>query len=181
MAKDKIFAIAFQLQEIDHLFEKPNISPLSKDYQVYSYIAGIEYISNELYANPSYDSVKLNLSLPADKITPELETETSAAVVRYCESRLKDVTHEIHSLRWRGKRTLAVATLALFVFIITSRLIFSDDNLIRQVISEGFSIAAWVSFWVPLDMLTFKVWEQRLDIKVYSLLSEMEINFLPGS
>lgn len=172
------FEITLQLATVDDLFEKPQISPLSADYRPYSYIAGIEYISNELYADPSPDAVHLRLELPADQVTPDLPARVTAAVDRYCQGRLRDVGHELQSLRWRGVRALAVATIALFVFIIASRLIYLEENLVRQVISEGFSIAAWVSFWVPLEMLIFKVWTQRLDVKIYTLLANMKIDLV---
>ena len=72
-----------------------------------------------------------------------------------------------------------MASVALFVLISASRLVFHEDNLVRQVISEGLSIAAWVSFWVPLEILIFRIWEQRLDRKIYTLLSGMEITISP--
>ena len=138
-------------------------------------------VSDELYADPSHDAVKLQLQLPSEQITTDLEARTRAGVSRYCRGRLNEVNHEIHALRWRGLRALALATVALFVLIIASRLVYDEENLVRQVISEGLSIAAWVSFWVPLDMLIFKVWEQRLDRKIYTLLSEMEIVISPNN
>ena len=36
MAKNKTFEINLQLAEVDHLFQKPEISPFSEDYQVYN-------------------------------------------------------------------------------------------------------------------------------------------------
>ncbi len=179
MANRKVFEITLKLTEIEYLFQKPEISPLSENYRVYSYIAGIEYISNELYADPSPNAIRLNLLLPAEQITPDLEAKTEAGVARYCQGRLRDVHHEIHAILWRGTRALALALVALFVLIGASRLIYSEDNLLRQVISEGLSIAAWVSLWVPLEMLIFRIWEHRLDKKIYTLLSEMEITISP--
>lgn len=175
MARDRPFEVTLQLTEIDHFFRRPDISPLSDDYHPYSYTAGIEFISDELYADPSHGAVKLKVLLPEEQITPGLQARVEAAVVRYCAGRLADVNHEIHARRWRGVRALALATVALFVLIIASRLVFSDEDLVRQVISEGLAIAAWVSFWVPLEMLIYRVWEHRLDRKVYRLLSDMEI------
>lgn len=179
MPNVKPFEITLQLAEIEHLFVKPNISPLSEHYQVYYYTAGIEFISDELYADPSHDSVKLRILLPAAQITHDLQAQTQAAVARYCQGRLTDVNHDIHATLWRGRRALALALLALFVLVGASRVIDSDINVFRQVISEGLSIAAWVSLWVPLDMLIFKVWEHRLDKKIYTLLSKMQIAIEP--
>lgn len=109
MAKDNSFEITLPLAKIDHLFEKPDISPLSDEYHVHSYTAGIEFVSDERYANPSPHAVKLNLLLPSDQISPGLDARVKAGVSRYCRGRLSDVNHEIHALRWRGLRALAVA------------------------------------------------------------------------
>jgi len=179
MAKNTKYEITLELENLEHLFENPGISPFSDKYKVYSYIAGIEFIANELYANPSHDAVKLNLILPPEQITSELASQAKAAVNRYCLGRLKDIEHDLNAVLWRGLRALGLAIVALFLLIGASRLVYDDVSLISQVISEGLAIAAWVGLWVPLDMLVFKVWEHRLDKNIYSQLSKMEISISP--
>ena len=39
--------------------------------------------------------------------------------------------------------------------------------------------AGWVALWFPLELLVFKVWEHRLDRKVYSLLLDMDLVIQP--
>ncbi len=179
MAKNRTFEITLQLADISQLFQKLEISPLSEDYQVYSYIAGIECLANDLYANPSPEAVKLTVLLPAEKITHELEAKVKAGVARYCQGRLCDVGHDLHATYWRGVRALLVAFVALFVFIGAAKLVYSENSLFLQIISEGLSVAGWVALWFPLETLTFKVWEHRLDCKIYTLLAEMEITISP--
>jgi hypothetical protein len=173
------YSVVLQLGDIGHLFTKPSVSPLSDDYRQYSYTSGLEFIANELYANPSYDKVKATILLPANSMESGLDQKVKEAVKRYCRGRLKDVEHDIHATRWRGVRALLVAFVALFVFIGASRLVHSEGNLLLQIISEGLAVAGWVALWFPLEALTFKVWEHRLDRKVYNTVMDMELEIQP--
>jgi len=46
---------------------------------------------------------------------------------------------------------------ALFVFIGASRLVYNENDLILQIISEGLAVAGWVALWFPLEHLIFSV------------------------
>lgn len=175
MSAQKTYDITLRLNDIHHLFEKPDLSPFSDEYMMYSYTAGIEFIANELYANPSYRAVKATIVLPGDKVEPGLANRTQDAVKRYCQSRLKDIEHDIYATRWRGARALLFGFVALFAFIGASRLVYNENSLIPQIISEGLAVAGWVALWFPLEQLTFTVWQHRLDKRVYSLLMDMEL------
>ena len=184
MASDKYnYALTLRLKDPHHLFEAPGLSPFSPDYREHNYTSGIEFIADELYANTSYNRVRLTLVLPPDQITPGLELEVMHAVDRYCRGRLKDIEHQIHASRWRGRRALLLAFLALFVFtggaILLASVITPQNVIVLGVISEGLAIAAWVALWVPLEMLLFTVWEYRLDRKIYRLLLDMDLVIQP--
>lgn len=76
---------------------------------------------------------------------------------------------------------MAVALVALFVFIGASRLLSSATSLLLRVISEGLSIAGWVALWLPLELLTFTLWQHRLDKKTYSVLMDIELDIQPSA
>ena len=173
------YNIVLRLGDIGHLFNKPDIPPLSDDYHEYSYTSGLEFIADELYANSSYSQVKATIVLPVEGVEPGLESRVRKGVKRYCRGRLKYIEHDIHATRWRGVRALLAAFVALFVFIGASILVYDETNLFLQIVSEGLAVAGWVALWFPLESLTFKVWEHRLDRKVYNLLAEMEITVTP--
>jgi hypothetical protein len=153
----------------------PTCHPLPDDYREYSYTSGLEFIANELYANPSYDRVEATILLPANSMESVQDEKVKEAVRRYARGRLKDVDHDIYATRWRGMRSLLVAFVALLVFIGASRLVYSESNLPLQIISEGLVVAGWVALWFPLETLAFKVWEHRLDRRVYSRLMDMDL------
>lgn len=175
MANNPVLPITLKLHNLDDLFAKPEISPFSEDYQIHSYTSGIEFLADELYANTSYDQVQLTLILPSEDKESRSVEKIEAAIKRYCQSRLKDVEHDIQATRWRGFRALIVAFIALFVFIGASKLVDNENSILLQIISEGLSVAGWVALWFPLELLTFNVWEHRLDRKIYTMLEQMEI------
>lgn len=170
------YNVVLQLGDIGHLFTKPDLSPLSDDYQEYSYTSGIEFIADELYANPSYSSVRATIRVPASCLEPGLEEKVGAAIRRYCKGRLQYIEHDIGATRWRGVRALLAGSVALFLFIGAAQLVGTSENAILGIVSEGLAIAGWVALWFPLETLAFKVWEHRLDRRVYSRVMDMELS-----
>lgn len=179
LSNSHVFEITLRLSSKEELFKKPEITPFSQDYQIYSYTSGIEFISDELYADTSYEGVHLTLILPQSETVGGLEQDIKAAVKRYCGGRLKDIEHDILATRWRGRRALIVSFIALFVFIGLAKLINDDNSLILQIISEGLEIAGWVALWFPLELLTFTVWQHRLEKKIFTLLMNMDVTVTP--
>jgi hypothetical protein len=176
----EVYNIVLQLGDIQHLFTKPDLSPLSDDYQAYSHTSGIEFIADELYANPRYASVRATIRLPASNLEPGLEEKVRAAVRRYCKGRLQYIEHDIGATRWRGVRTLFAGLLALFLFVGAAKLVGTSENLVLGIVSEGLAIAGWVALWFPLETLAFKVWEHRLDRRVYSRVMDMDLVIQPA-
>ncbi len=181
MADKDVFKITLQLGEIDEFFSAPKLSPLSENYRVHSNVAGIEFIGNELYANTSYKTVTAKLLLPNEKIEPDLLEKTKAGVRRYSQARLRDVEQELRATRWRGLRVLIAALIVLFVFVGAAKILARTETLIPQIIAEGLSIAGWVALWFPLELLTITFWQHRLDRKIYTLLSGMELSIEPSN
>ncbi len=104
MSPRKVYDITLQLSEIGHLFDRSNLSPLSEQYQPYSHKAALEYIADELYANPSYQSVKATILLPESQFKPDLVESTRQAIRNYSQARLREVRDYVRGLRWRGSR-----------------------------------------------------------------------------
>jgi hypothetical protein len=180
MASKDVYTVTLRLDNIEALFEVPDVSPFSDSYREYSYTSGIEFIADELYANTSYEKVQALLIVPRGQIEPGLDERVKAAVQRYARGRLIDTEHEIDATRWRGMRSLGMAIIALFMFIGASYVTGDSESIVLQIISEGLGIAGWVVLWVPLEMLFFSVWEHRLDKKIYRLLMEMDIAIIPS-
>jgi hypothetical protein len=73
MQNKKVYQTTLRLQDINRLFDDPNISPVSDYYQPYSFKTGMDYVVDELYSHLSAGQIKLTVLFPAEKITPDLE------------------------------------------------------------------------------------------------------------
>lgn len=173
--KGKTYRPRLEMDSLDHLFTKPDVSPLSADYRVHSYTSGIEFIAGELHANMSYKDVTLTLVLP-EQVAQETDAdEVLAAIGRYTAGKLTDIRHDRHGIIWRGIRAFLFAMVALFVFIALSKAVAQPGNVYREVLSEGLAVAGWVALWFPLELLSFGLWEQNLEKKIYERISKMSV------
>lgn len=175
MPEHGVYAITLRLADIHHLFETPDLSPFSETYEEYSYISGMEFVADELYANTSYHKVVMTIVLPPDQLSPGLQEQTRAAVERYCRGRLKDVEHDLRATRWRGRRALAMALVALFAFMGLAAVTSAGEGFFLRTVTDALIIAGWVVLWFPLETLFFETWEYSLDRKIYTLLRDMDI------
>ncbi len=181
MSASRVYSVTLRLIDIHHLFETPELSPFSDAYQEYSYISGIEFVADELYADTSYDKVHLTVALPPEQIVPGLDERVGAAIKRYARGRIKDVEHDLRAMLWRGRRALLAALVAVAVFMGIAALTGSDRGFVLQTITDALIIAAWVALWFPLETLFFDVWEYRLDRKIYRLLHDMDVTIVPDT
>ena len=175
MSKSDVLMVDLELENPDELFAPRVVNPLIEDYPRRGDVSGVEHAINAFYAKPKYGSMELRISLPPSEITPEVADTMSTGIARWCRARLIDVDEEIDASKWRGRRALVFAFLALFFFTGLSKILDDHDNILLQILSEGFNIAGWVALWVPVEILMFNVWQHRLDRKAYVLLSESSV------
>lgn len=175
MARSDALTIDLILKNPEELFVPRTVDPLTEDYPPRGDVSGVEHAVNVFYAKPKYTSMALQISLPSSEITPDVADRMSTGIARWCRARLTDVDEEINAARWRGRRTLLFAFLALFFFTGLSKILDDHSNVLLQILSEGFNIAGWVALWVPVEILMFDVWRHRLDRKAYVLLSDADL------
>ena len=176
MARSEVLSIDLTLNTVQELFVARAVDPLIEDYPPRGDVSGVEHAINVFYAKPKYGSLELRVSLPRSEITPDVADRMSTSISRWCRARLVDVDEEIYASRWRGSRTLLFAFAALFLFTGLSKILGQYDNILLEILSEGFNIAGWVALWFPLEVLMFSVWQHRLDRKGYVLLSEAQVH-----
>lgn len=140
----KTYRSQLELNTLEDLFTRPDLTPLSPAYRPYSYTSGIEFIAGELHANMSCKTVALTLVLPESKAGTTDVGHVSAAISRYASAKLVDIRHDRHGIIWRGIRSFLFALVALFAFIALSRAVFEAGNVWREVLSEGLAVAGWV-------------------------------------
>src|SRR3954463_700499 len=111
MADRNVLRVTLEYTDINWLFSQPDVSPFSENFHEYSTTPGIEFICNELYANPSLKKVEATILLPPDEITSDLEQQTREAIRRYCLARSQEMRQDERALRWRALRALACGRL----------------------------------------------------------------------
>jgi len=172
--------VTLRYADIDSLFRAPDVSPFSEHFHKYSTVAGIEHIYNELQANPALKRVETTIVLPPEKITLQLEPSTREAIRRYCLARGEEVGQSERALRWRAFRTLAVALVLFFVYVLLQWWLQGFDVLAIRVILEGLDILIWVALWFPLDALFFGLQSYDLNSDSYKRASQMQLKIEPA-
>ncbi len=175
MKNSRVYAVTLHLIDIEHFFSKPEISPLSPNYQVYSFTSGIEYLARELYAHPAVNAVNVTLLLPVDKIQPGLEQQIKEALPRYCSGRVREIEQHLRGLRRHALQALLVALVGLVAFIgLGSELTYSPELLLR-LLGQGLIVLGWVFVWFPLDTIIFGSQYYQLDPRIYKRLMNMQL------
>jgi hypothetical protein len=180
VADRNVLRVTLEYTDINWLFSQPDVSPFSANFHEYSTTPGIEFICNELYANPSLKRVETTILLPPDEITPDLEQQTREAIRRYCLARSQEMRQDERALRWRALRALAFAVGFFVVWIAVEKPLMDRGTYFFDLLGEGLSILVWVAFWFPLDALVFGVRYHSLDAESYRRVSEMQLTIKPA-
>lgn len=180
VAERRVLRVTLRYSDIDWLFDTPDVSPFSEDFNEYSTLPGIEHIYNELQANPALKRVETTIVLPPEQITPQLEPSTQEAIRRYCLARGQEVGQSERALRWRAFRALAVALVLFFVYVLLQWWLRGVDLLAIEVVLEGLDILIWVALWFPLDALFFGLQSYDLNSDSYKRASQMQLKIEPA-
>jgi hypothetical protein len=175
-----VLRLTLRYANINSLFEKPNVSPFSEDFLEYGTVPGVEYIYNELQANPALKRVETTVVLPPEQITPDLERSTGEAIRRYCLARSWEVGQSERALRWRAFRALAVALVLFVIYVLLQWKLKDIDILTISVVLEGLDILIWVALWFPLDALIFGLQSYDINSKSYLRAAQMQLKIEPA-
>lgn len=161
------YEITLALSDIRYLFQAPEPDPALGRY---SEDSGIDQIINELEPRSLRRPVHATIHLPAELITPTLETETLDAVRRYCDVQIRWVENEQAAVRRHGLMQLQIGLVflagCLFLSAFFGR-IGALPDLLRTFLVEGFIIVGWVSLWRPVETLLYEWWPHRKDALHY--------------
>jgi hypothetical protein len=180
MVDFNVLRVTLEYTDINWLFIQPDVSPFSENFREYSTIPGVEYIRNELHANPSLKKVETAILLPPEQITPILEQRTQEAIRRYCLARAREMSQDERALRWRALRALAIAIVLFIAYAIVQRPLQDSEISLLNLMGEGLDIIIWVAFWFPLDALFFGVLSYHMDSDSYRRASEMKLTIKPA-
>ena len=171
---------SLRLNNIHELFEAPAFDPFIPQPRVTSGIDDItDYLNTRrLRALPH---IKTTLRLPADQITPDLETATRAALVRYCEFKLRQTRQFMAASRFEGFNKLPIGLLVAALTVVITAVMFLllpnylDNALV--ILTPIVTVIVWVSIWNPVETLLYEGWDDRRDIQIHTAILAMELHF----
>ncbi len=70
---------------------------------------------------------------------------------------------------------LIFALIALSIFLGLSAVAFDQGTRLFDTLGEGLVIAGWVMLWIPIEMLSVDLLKYRLDKKIYTMVSNMDV------
>jgi hypothetical protein len=178
---DDVLRVTFEYQDINWLFQPPPITPFSEYFGEDSLRPGIEYLENELGSKSSYKRVEVTILLPADQITPDLETRTLAAACRYCQARYVGLEQDRRYLTTRIRRSLVLAFVTLFVSAAFSATLSASDSFVLRALGDLLGYLAWVAVWFPMDAIVFGLQDFRHDAATYKRLMNMQLTIKPAT
>ena len=119
----------------------------------------VEYILGAVQELPPRAPFKLVFWI-SDEPAPRLSTETIAdAVQTHFKYEVEKLQRRMREHVRQGQLTLVVGLTVLIAFLSLAELTLKlPAGHLRQILREGFVIAAWVAIWRPLDVLLYEWW-----------------------
>ena len=117
--------------------------------------------------------------MPADEVTPDLESELQTATRRYCDAKLRELEDRQTVLRHEGWSALLVSVPLLLVALLLTLLAARSalPSLWEDVLGNGvLLIVAWVVLWYPLDTLLWYGRPLARQIAVVGAMGQMEVD-----
>lgn len=180
MTRRRLNEVILKLSDPRELFNVPEVDPFSGSEALES---GVDRLVGQLRGRPR-GAVRARITLPAARITPDLETRCREALQRYCRVRIAQLDDQNASLWREGWATLGRGILFLAACMIGSRIFGEPKYLpafLGRFIDEGFIIAGWVALWYPLDVLLYQHWPVNRDRRIYRAIESMEMEFVAAA
>jgi hypothetical protein len=171
--------LTLRLPTVENLFVAPDLDPFSPDFELYGEKPGMDTLAGRLRGQKPTSRVRAILVLPAPAIAPDLEQRAADAVRRYCAVKLSELGDDLRQLERHGWRMLIAGLVAVLVLNTIAKPLQDSSDSILELIADGLQIAAWVTLWVPINLLVYDRWYSRRDQQIYRELRAMEISIVP--
>ena len=178
--------VVLKLNTIDDLFSAPDVNPFAENEIDVLGEAALLHAVREMLARRirRWHEARLVIQLPPDQIAPDLQTQTQAAVRRYCTAKMADNRVTIHLSRVRSAIGLAVVAIISVVVIAAAWLLFNTilaglSDTIGVVVAACISVFVWVILWDPMEKLIFDWVTPALENRVLRGIMNMELVIEP--
>jgi hypothetical protein len=149
-----------------------------------NFMTGLEYCISVLRSRRSGGPVRIELALPAEKISTGIERRIGRTLNRYCDHRIAYNQRERRAVRLDGLFSLFVGiplvVLGFLLVIIKSSIVGVSGNA-NLVVDSGGWVLVWVGLWFPLDTLLFTPLSYGRENRVLKRLQTADITIEPHS
>jgi hypothetical protein len=168
-------AITVPLRRLEDLFAAPDLDPFTPDYTRYGNKPGVDAIADVLHVERPVAEVRTTIELPADAVDASAQHLATNALQRYCRVRIADLEQDLRLIRRYGTWALAIGAVAVLVLNGIANPLDDTGDDVLQLLSQGLQIAAWVTLWLPINLLVYDRWYARRDQVVYRAMQDMEL------
>ena len=172
--ENEYYLVEIKLNEVRQLFNSLDPAPFrEKDLEA----SAENYIVDSAQEFHLETPVKLVLHLPRAACTEEAVSSVPEAIHNYFSYRADITAKELRFTLRQGRIALLIGLVFLFVCIAAQQFIASlqKDDLMWQMIQEGFRISGWVAMWRPIEVFLYEWWPRRHKRKLYNKLSKIPI------
>ncbi len=174
----------YRLDNIQELYIAPELNPLSTNELAIVGQSALERVFSQKGAVSKKENIELNLLLPPDQITPNIEQKIHEVVDRFCSLKMKDNENLLKVTHRNGFRSSVNGFIFLGICLLLSGLFGSDlftfvPAFARGILSEGFTIIGWVGLWHPVEAFLYDGIPIRQQNEIYQRMREMKIIVRP--
>jgi hypothetical protein len=172
--------ITLRLQHLDDMFILPAVD-LFSEYR--NFLTGIDFCISTLRGRHSRRPVRLEITLPPDRVEPGQSERVSRTLRRYCDHRMGYNSRERRAVRFDGvsamlRAGLALAVAGLLIMAWSSQIEPADG--VKRLVTDHFGfVLAWLGLWFPLDQFFFYPLAYGRENRVLLLLREAEVTVAP--
>jgi hypothetical protein len=178
--------VLIRIDTIDQLFNDPAVDPFSDKPAVILGEAALRYAVREELGRGlrGWHGKRLIIQLPADQITPDLQTQLVNAVRRYAETKRAENQASIRVSRSRSlvglMMAIAIACVLLVLLTIATNTLFANSSDAFKVVLTGLvTIFIWSTVWNPWDRLIYEWLAPWLENRLLHNITTMEIVVQP--
>jgi hypothetical protein len=168
------------LQRIEDLFAPTGLGPFDPGFERSRDQPGIERVSGVIELERPKGTVGLTIELDEGADADGVQERAGTAVRRWCARKGSASRDDLRRTRRDGLRVLAWGFLAVLVLNgLANQLDESSDDVL-QALSAGLQVAAWVTLWVPVNLLVYDRWYLRRDRDAADRMLGMEVRVVPA-
>jgi len=137
----------------------------------------VEYIVASAKELPLRRIGKIKIFFQNEKSLEGVQELTTAAIHSYFQYETEIMSKKIREVLSNGVKSLLIGTVFLTTSVLVSSSVHSSNESFWNIfMKEGLILLGWVSMWKPIDVFLYEWWPLVEVKKIYSILSEIDVD-----